>query len=909
MESIVAKELNVLIIEDNAADRELLHLLLLKSALCVLDVQFADSLNKALQFLEEGRFDVVFLDLGLPDSQGIESVSTLSAGVPDIPIIVLSGFDDAEIGITAVQKGAEDYLVKWQFDGNLLARAVWYAIEHKRTRKMLSEKQKNINAIFDVVPVGMMLIDEHAIVKRVNNAIREMLNKDYQKIINQRFGDALGCINTVSSGRGCGNSRACELCRLHKAIDTILESRQSVNEVEIRPTFEIDGKRITRWFRISGGPAIVDGCIHAVIAINDITESKTAEDIVKLQAEIMRNMLEGVILARTSDSVIVYTNPNFEEMFGYSPGELIGKNISMINAPTDEKSPEAIMRDIQESLRENGVWRGEVLNVRKDGTTFWCYANISIFNHPDYGEVWVATHTDITERKLAGKALLESEERFQHVAESAGDWIWEVDVEGLYTYSSPVAEKVLGYKPEEIVGNKYFYDFFAPHEKEELKKAAFKVFAKRESFKGFTNSNVRKDGSIAILETHGTPVTDDKGNLCGYRGADRDITEQKKAERERRLAEDKYRTIFENSAVAISMVDEQERLISWNKFTEDLLGMDKEDLYLKPVKSLYPEEQWRKMRSHNIRQKGMQHHLETQVLRKNGELIDVDISLSVLKDPEGKVIGSIGVIRDVTERKKAERDLKELVEVKSQFISTVSHELRTPLSSMKEAVTIVSDEMAGEINEEQRNFLNIAKRNAERLSRLIDEFLDFQKLSANKMRFDIQDNNVKEVIEDAYNTMAPYAKKKKVHLFTDIDGNLPKARLDSDRIIQVLTNLISNAIKFTPENGQVSVKAQRQGEDLAIRISDTGMGIPEEDLPKIFEQFYRVNNPKQKVKGTGLGLAIVRKIIEAHNARIEVESQISKGTTFTIFLPLSTEMAPESDRQQSVSKEKVPGLQ
>ncbi len=640
MDFDIPKPLDILIVEDDIIDRKLLHRLLSESALSISDIKSAERLSTALEFLDKDTFDVVFLDLGLPDSQGIESFNEISTKAPDVPVIVLSGLDDEETAVMAVKKGVEDYLVKGQVDKNLLTRAVRYAIERKRISKILDEKQKNIEAILDAAPVGMMLIDGHTTVKRVNDAIRQMLNKDYKQIINQRFGDALGCMNTVSSGKGCGNSPACEVCQLHKAIDTILDSKQPVHEVEIRPTLQVDNKRITRWFRISGEPAIIDGCTHAVIAINDITERKTAE-------------------------------------------------------------------------------------------------------------------------------------------------------------------------------------------------------------------------------------------------------------RERQLAEDKYRTIFENSAVAISLVDEQERLISWNKFTENLLGMNKEDLYLRPVKSLYPEGQWQKIRDHNIRQKGMQHHLETQMTKKNGDLIDVNVSLSVLKNPEGKVIGSIGVITDITERKRAEEQLKETMEIKSQFTSTVSHELRTPLTSMKEAITIVSDEVAGKINKDQRHFLDIAKRNIDRLSRLINDVLDFQKLSANKMKFHMQDNDIREIVKDAYHTMAPYAKKKQVNISIELDDNLPKARFDSDRIIQVITNLVSNSVKFTPENGQVSVCARKQDEDLVIQVRDTGMGIPKEALPKIFDQFYQVHRPAQQIKGTGLGLAIVKKIATMHGGRIEVESEVGKGTTFTVFLPLSYKPAPD----------------
>ncbi|MDD5327337.1 MAG: PAS domain S-box protein [Phycisphaerae bacterium] len=147
----------------------------------------------------------------------------------------------------------------------------------------------------------------------------------------------------------------------------------------------------------------------------------------------------------------------------------------------------------------------------------------------------VNLNREIAVRRKVETSLRQSEKRFEEVAESSGDWIWEINSEGLYTYSSPVVEKLLGYKPAEIVGKKHFYDFFAPEQREELKKTAFEAFAKQNEFKGLINPNIHKNGSTVILETHGTPIVDNKGNLTGYRGADRDITERKRAE-ERLLA-------------------------------------------------------------------------------------------------------------------------------------------------------------------------------------------------------------------------------------------------------------------------------------------------------------------------------------------------------------------------------------
>ncbi|KYK22440.1 hypothetical protein AYK24_02400 [Thermoplasmatales archaeon SG8-52-4] len=170
---------------------------------------------------------------------------------------------------------------------------------------------------------------------------------------------------------------------------------------------------------------------------------------------------------------------------------------------------------------------------------------------------------------------------------------------------------------------------------------------------------IRKNQGLLDVEVSLCVLKGKNGKIAGSVGIIKDITRLKEAERELKTSEEKYRTIFENSAVALTLTDEKERIISWNKCTENILGMNEEDLYLKPVKNLYPKEEWKKIRSKNIRQKGLQYHLETKVLNKNNETVDVDLSLSVLKDFNGKIIGSIGVLQDISTYKNMEKNLKE----------------------------------------------------------------------------------------------------------------------------------------------------------------------------------------------------------------------------------------------------------
>jgi signal transduction histidine kinase len=239
------------------------------------------------------------------------------------------------------------------------------------------------------------------------------------------------------------------------------------------------------------------------------------------------------------------------------------------------------------------------------------------------------------------------------------------------------------------------------------------------------------------------------------------------------------------------------------------------------------------------------------------------------------------------ERKKAEKKIKEAVETKSEFLSMVSHELRTPLTAMKESVAIVLDGMAGEINDEQKDCLDIAKRNIDRLARLINDVLDFQKLEYGKMKFNMKSNDINEVIKHAHQTMASSAKEKEIDFVLELEDNLPKVNLDVDRITQVLTNLVSNAFKFT-EGGKVAIATSNGENVVRVRVSDTGCGIREEDIPKLFRKFEQLAiGGERKTGGTGLGLAICKEIIEHHGGKIWAESEFEKGSTFQFVLPVN----------------------
>ena len=569
-------------------------------------------------------------------------------------------------------------------------------------------------------------------------------------------------------------------------------------------------------------------------------------------------------------------------------------------------------------LRETGTEQHlETQMIRQGGGVIDVDVSLSMIRDAE-GNVTgsVGVIRDITERKQVEEALRRSEERFRQVVENAEEWIWEVDAHGLYTYISPVVERILGYKADEIQGHMYFYDLFHPQERERLTQKAFEVFSRKDKFREFETKVLDTKGQTIWLSKSGVPILDEQGQLMGYRGVDVDITERRRTHEILNRKQKNLEAIFDAAPIGMLLVGENMRVGRANDAVRNLAGKDYGQIINQLIGQVLgcvyadndpgpgemccghaPECEACNLFDtvRDSLDSGLPvHGAEIQpTLIKNGEQITPSFSVSAEPVIIDGARYAVVALNDITDRARAEQELRETMEMKSQFISTVSHELRTPLASMKEAVLIVLDGVAGDVNKDQKHFLDLAKRNIDRLWRLINDVLDFQKLGSCKMKFNMGKNRLTQVVEECYSTMTHFANKSEVNLCLEIEPNLPETVFDSDRIIQAVTNLVSNAIKFTPTQGNVTVSLRRQGDELVIRVSDTGMGVPQEALPRIFDRFYRVNRPGKEIKGTGLGLAIVKRIIDAHGGRIEVESEPTVGTVFAVFLPVAYTAAPE----------------
>jgi len=242
------------------------------------------------------------------------------------------------------------------------------------------------------------------------------------------------------------------------------------------------------------------------------------------------------------------------------------------------------------------------------------------------------------------------------------------------------------------------------------------------------------------------------------------------------------------------------------------------------------------------------------------------------------------------ELERANQELKKIDEMKSEFVSVASHELRTPLAAIKNAVQLMLQGKTGEINENQTKFLSMAERNINRLTSILNSLLDLSRIESGKIGLKFEEMDLRGSIEFILSSLKPQADGKSIQFKMEIQEELPSVYGDREKLEQILTNLVGNAIKFTPEGGEVSVSAKPSEEEdmVAISVRDSGIGIPEDQLEKVFEKFHQVEDSlRRSITGTGLGLAITKGLVEAQHGRIWAQSEVGKGSTFTFILPIS----------------------
>jgi len=399
----------------------------------------------------------------------------------------------------------------------------------------------------------------------------------------------------------------------------------------------------------------------------------------------------------------------------------------------------------------------------------------------------------------------------------------------------------------------------------------------------FEIENPKRNGWLNVRIS---PIIDSKKNYKGRLITLEDITTRKRTEKNLQESKERFEQVAEQAREIIWEIDTDGLYTYISPRIESIVGYKPEEIVGKMhYYELHPAEQRQSIREEAkkiFQEKGIFRDYVSEVETKEGKRLFFSTNGVPILNDQGELLGYRGSDYDIT-------ILKKMEQVKDEFISTVSHELRTPLTIIKESINIVLNEYTGPLNLEQKESLMIGKRNVDRLSRLINDVLDFQKIQFEGFSMNLQPENINLIAKEFQITMLSIAREKGLDLRLELDVNLPDVMLDKDRIIQVLTNLINNAFKFT-ENGYVLIRTEPYDDSfIKVTIQDTGIGIALENIEKLFQRFSQVAPFELRKSGsTGLGLAICKEIIEKHHGKIWVESELGKGSSFCFTLLLSS---------------------
>ncbi len=482
-------------------------------------------------------------------------------------------------------------------------------------------------------------------------------------------------------------------------------------------------------------------------------------------------------IAISVDGIIVEAHEDFALANGYEHSELIGAHVTKFLVPEEHEIA-------FEALRSNDERISEFSALKKDGSTFAVEAHGRIIER-DGVPVRVTVIRDITERKRAEEALKESRKRYQALIETTSDFVWETDSFGRFTYCSPQADRLWGIKPEGMIG-KSIFDLIPANDNQCARDSVSSLAATPGPFSGMEMTALDGQGRRIFLETSGVPFFDDSGNLLGFRGITRDVTERKKAEMELRRSRDE---------------------------------------------------------------------LERRVQERTADLV------------------------------KAKEDAEAAVEAKAAFLASMSHELRTPMNAVIGFSSLLLEEP---LSSEQRDFIERIRTSGETLLTLINDILDFSKMEKKRVSINLNPLSIRSLLSESMEMVAVEADKKGLKLSQTIGYGTPEVIIgDNGRLRQILINLLSNAIKFT-DVGEISVSVfsgpidgQRGKHRLSFAVKDTGIGIPSEKMGMLFLPFSRLDTTmSSRYDGSGLGLAISKSLVELMGGRIWAESIPGKGSVF-----------------------------
>jgi len=591
-------------------------------------------------------------------------------------------------------------------------------------------------------------------------------------------------------------------------------------------------------------------------------------------AAIVRGTSDAIV-GKSLDGTITSWNEGAERLYGFAAGEIIGKSITTI-IPSDRLAEEVVI--LEKVCTGEGVTAYPTRRLRKDGVAVDISLTVAPMRDPAGRIVGAsAIARDIT-------ALQHREAQLTSLIEAAPDAFIVVGAKGLIQFVNQQTENLFGYPRIEMIGQPI--EMLVPdraRSKHPKLRGSYGDRPLARPMRGRNLSGRRKDGSEFSVDISLTPLDTSQGLLVA--AAVRDATERKEAEA-------RFESLLEAAPDAIVVANDKGIITVANHRATDLFGYSRDELLGQPVEMLVPQQN---RDGHPDRRSGYVAHpavrpmgagLQLWAERKDGSKFPVDISLSPLETPAGILVSA--AVRDITDRlagEEALRSAKEEAEhanrAKSEFLSRMSHELRTPLTAILGFTELL--QMGGMPGDQRDLFVDRTHRAGQHLLALINDILDISRVETGSLAVSIEPVDAALLVEEAIELIAPMAQSRRIVVANTVRDAVVLA--DSGRLRQVLLNLLSNAVKYNREAGAITISSRTESDCVAIVVADTGPGIAESDMPRLFQPFERLGVQTGEIEGTGIGLAISRGLVEIMAGTIGIESTVGEGARFTVTLP------------------------
>ncbi len=752
----------------------------------------------------------------------------------------------------------------------------------KRNEK-LKDSEEKYRQLFENSPNMIILINSNGTIIDVNITFLNKLGNKKEDLIGKDFRNIEGfAIRNLS---------------LFKEKFKKMLKQDNIEPFEIQISDKDDK---LKWVNIQVS-SINDGSKKLLQVISqDIDERKSAEKQLKESEEKYR------LITENANDLMVIVNENLEfewmneqvhkKLRGFSKKDRIGKPALSFIHPDDLDSA---IKTFKKGF-EVGEGMGVVRMQNKKGNYDWLEIRGKKFTAKNGKEKALLISRNITKRKLAEQKLKESEERFRTLFEVAPASIMVADLESNILMCNKKFCNLHGFENPELVKGRKFPEFISKKDRIKLSEGV-KMTLEGDSRDIFSYTMLKNDGTEFPAEATSSAIKDKDGNIIGIIGVAQDITKRKKAEQIVKESEEKFRTIAEQSFMGIIILQEEKlkyvNEAAANLFEysiEEVINWSKNDMVEKVIHSddlslLRGKRELRRKGEFNLRP-----YISYRVITKTGKIKWIK-QFSRIIDYRGKEAELISII-DVTDQKEAEKiiteenkKLLELDQMRKELLTRVSHELKTPLVSIFSCSELLIDYYKEQMSEEVMKFVEIIHRGGQRLKDLIKNLLDASQIDAGKLKLNKEKVNLIEIIRNCINYVNFLVEDRKISLDYDFPEEL-FIEVDKIRIEQVFTNLLSNALKNTPSNGNICLNITEEDNNIYTTIKDTGVGFTKKEMTKIFKKFGKIERYGKEldvdIEGSGLGLYISKEIVNLHEGMIWVESEgRNKGATFTIKLP------------------------